>query len=275
MGVELRPFAAPFGVEVVGLDVRAGTSDTDRERVVDAFFARHLVLVRDQQQVSIDEQLTFASWFGTIRTPSREIHPHLLDTDLRYTYLSNTREDGTGGANAELTPHQDYSFADPVGAICLYAIEVSTTGGETGFIDAAEAYTQLPAALRERIGDISAVHVERFARGPKPNRVRHPVVLRHPVTGIPILFVNPLFTESIPEAGDDSLLAELQASFAAPAIQYWHRWRPGDLLIWDNLVLQHARHEFPTTDRRTIRRCQVDFSAARPTRSAPLTEPSP
>ena len=259
MGVELRPFTAPFGVEVVGLDVRAGSSDTDRARVVDAFFARHLVLVRDQQQVSIDEQLAFASWFGTIRTPSREIHPHLRDTDLRYTYLSNTREDGTGGANAELIPHQDYSFADPVGAICLYAIEVSTTGGETGFIDAAEAYTRLPAAQRERIGDLFAVHVERFARGPVPSRVRHPVVLHHPVTGIPILFVNPLFTESIPEAGDDSLLVELQAAFAASAIQYWHRWRPGDLLIWDNLVLQHARHEFPATDRRTIRRCQVDF----------------
>jgi hypothetical protein len=48
------------------------------------------------------------------------------------------------------------------------------------------------------------------------------------VTGIPILFVDPLFTESIPQAGGDSLLAELQVSFAAPAIQYWHRWRPGD-----------------------------------------------
>ena len=143
---------------------------------------------------------------------------------------------------------------------------MSTTGGETGFIDAAEAYTRLPAALRERIADVSAVHVERFPRGPVPNRVRHPVVLHHPVTGIPILFVNPLFTESIPEAGDDSLLVELQASFAAPAIQYWHRWRPGDLLIWDNLVLQHARNEFPATDRRTIRRCQIDFGCQRSAR---------
>jgi alpha-ketoglutarate-dependent taurine dioxygenase len=261
MGVELRPLAAPFGVEVVGLDIRAGASVSDRQRVVDAFFARHLVLVRDQERLSIDDQLVFATWFGTIRTPSREIHPHLTGTDLRYTYLSNTREDGTGGGNAELTPHQDYSFADPVGAICLYAIEVSATGGETGFIDAAEAYTRLPAPLRERIADAFAVHVERFARGPVANRVHHPVVLHHPVTGIPILFVNPLFTESIPAPGGDALLVELQGSFASPAIQYWHRWRPGDLLIWDNLVLQHARNEFPATDRRTLRRCQVDFNA--------------
>ena len=268
MGVELRPLAVPFGVEVVGLDVR-DASNADRACVIDAFFERHLVLVRDQQQVSIDQQLAFASWFGTIRTPSREIHPHLRETDLRYTYLSNTREDGTGGGNAELTPHQDYSFAaDPVGAICLYAIEVSTTGGETGFIDAAAAYSRLPAALRERIGTATAVHVERFPRGPTPNRVQHPVVLHHPVTGIPILFVNPLFTESIPDAGDESLLVELQASFAAPAIQYWHRWRPGDLLIWDNLALQHARNEFPAADHRTIRRCQVDFGAAGSLRSA-------
>jgi alpha-ketoglutarate-dependent taurine dioxygenase len=262
MGVELRPLAASFGIEVVGLDVRVGLSDADRAHVVDAFFAHHLVLVRDQHQVSIEEQLAFASWVGTIRTPSREIHPPLRDTDLRYTYLSNTRDDGTGGGNAELTPHQDYSFADPVGAICLYAIEVSTTGGETGFIDASAAYTQLPAVLRDQIGDAFAVHVERFPRGPVPSRVRHPVVLHHPVTGIPILFVNPLFTESIAGAKDGDLLVELQASFAAPGIQYWHRWRPGDLLIWDNLVLQHARTEFPAVDRRTIRRCQIDFGAA-------------
>jgi alpha-ketoglutarate-dependent taurine dioxygenase len=262
MGVELRPLAASFGVEVVGLDVRAGVSAADREHVVEAFFARHLGLVRDQVDVSVDEQLAFAAWFGTIRTPSRDIHPHLRDTDLRYTYLSNTRGDGTGGANAELVPHQDYSFADPVGAICLYAIEVSATGGETGYVDAATAYTRLPVMLRDRVAGMDAVHVERFPRGPVPNRVRHPVVLHHPVSGIPILFVDPLFTESIPDAGDDSILAELQASFAAPDIQYWHCWRPGDLLIWDNLVLQHARHEFPATDRRTIRRCQVDFRAA-------------
>jgi alpha-ketoglutarate-dependent taurine dioxygenase len=269
MGVELRPLAASFGVEVVGLDVRAVTSEADRARVVEAFFARHLVLVRDQRDISVDEQLAFANWFGTIRTPSREIHPHLRDTDLRYTYLSNSRDDGTGGANAELVPHQDYSFADPVGAICLYAIEVSSSGGETGFIDAAAAYTRLPPALRERVVDLVAVHVERFPRGAVPNRVRHPVVLAHPVTGVSILFVDPLFTESIPDAGDDSLLVELQASFAAPDISYWHRWRPGDLLIWDNLVLQHARHEFPADDRRTIRRCQVDFDVvARPTRRA-------
>ena len=260
MGVELRKLAATFGVEVTGLDVR-GASDADRAQLVAAFFDEHLVLVRDQAELSIDNQLAFASWFGTIRTPSREIHPHLQDTDLRYTYLSNVRADGTGGANTELVPHQDYSFAEPVGAICLYALEVSATGGETGFIDAAAAYTRLTPALRARIGDIDAVHVERFARGPVPSRVRHPVVLHHPVTGIPILFVNPLFTESIAATGDEALLGELQASFDAPAIQYWHRWRPGDLLIWDNLVLQHARHEFPASEHRTIRRCQVDFLA--------------
>ena len=58
MGVELRPLAAPFGIEVMDLDLRAGPSDSDRQRVVDAFFDCHLVLVRDQQHLSIDEQRT-------------------------------------------------------------------------------------------------------------------------------------------------------------------------------------------------------------------------
>jgi taurine dioxygenase len=262
MGVELRPMSAACGVEVVGLDLTAAVPAAVRDRVVEAFFAHHLVLVRGQQ-LSVDDQLAFAGWFGEIRVPSREIHPHLAGTDLRYTFLSKTRPDGTGGANAELVPHQDYSFAQPVGAICLYAIAVTRTGGETGFINAAAAYRKLPRPLRLRADAATAMHVERFARVPTPSRVRHPVVLHHPVSAVPILFVNPLFTAAIVDApADDDLLGELQSYFADNAIQYWHRWRPGDVVIWDNLVLQHARHEFPASESRTIRRCQVDFASS-------------
>jgi alpha-ketoglutarate-dependent taurine dioxygenase len=260
MGVELRRLDAPFGVEVLGLDVRDVVPGAVRAEIVDAFFAHHLVLVRDQE-LDVDQQLAFAAWFGEVRVPSREIHPHLSGTDLRYTYLSNVREDGTGGANAELVPHQDYSFAEPVGAICLFAIEVSATGGETGFIDGATAYRRLPDALRERARSADAIHVERFPRGPSPSRARHPVVLTHPVSATPVVFANPLFTAAI-DGPDDTLLPELQAFFDAPDLQYWHTWRPGHLLIWDNLVLQHARHEFPASQRRTLRRCQVDFREA-------------
>ena len=233
-----------------------------RDEVTRLFFDHHLILIRGQV-LSIQQQMDFVRWFGEIRVPSREIHPHLVGTDLSYTYISNAREDGTGGGNAELVPHQDYSFADPVGGIALYALEVPASGGETGFIDTRRALERLHPHQRQRIQDLEAVHFERFARGETPNRVRHPVVLRHPVTGRQSLFVDPLFTESLvglaPEVGT-SLLRELWAALEDPALAHWHRWEIGDLIVWDNLVLMHARNVFDADERRTLRRCQFDFA---------------
>ena len=88
----------------------------------------------------------------------------------------------------------------------------------------------------------------------------HPVVLSHPATGRPILFVNELMTDSIVELGADeseSLLRELFASFDDPAITYHHRWQADDLIVWDNLALQHGRTEIPAGQRRSLRRIQI------------------
>ena len=250
------------GVEIAGLDASAPLGDEDRGALREVFFDNHLVLLRGQR-LDIDEQRRFVETFGTVRVPSWEIHPHLADTDLEHTYISNTRADGTGGGNAELVLHQDYSFEEPVGGIALYAIEVPAEGGETGFANTAAALERLTPALRERIANLSATHFERFARTATPNRVSHPVVLIHPVTKRPALFADPLFTESIdgvtPEASAE-LLAEVWPVFDDPSLQYWHRWEPGDLIVWDNLVLQHARRWFAPEQTRTLRRFQIDFS---------------
>lgn len=279
MTVTLTPVSPAGGVEVGEVDARALASD-EADVLRRAWRDHHFILLRDQA-LDVEQQLAFASYFGVIRTPSREIHQHLTGTDTRFTYLSNTRPDGTGGGNAELFPHQDYSFADPVGGICLHAIELPSAGGDTGFTNCQLALEELPASLRCRIEGRSAQHFERFARLDPPSRAVHPIVYTHPETGRELLFVNPVFTEfvvGLDPGESESLLSDLYDWLARPEFTYWHRWRVGDLLLFDNTVLQHARTSWPNDEARTLRRCQLDFfstAATARSRIVPPTSSSP
>jgi taurine dioxygenase len=88
----------------------------------------------------------------------------------------------------------------------------------------------------------------------------HPVVIRHPATGRPALFVNRLMTDSIagmPRAESDALLEQLFQYVEEPDNIYEHAWRVGDALIWDNLATLHARTDFDPKERRALRRTAI------------------
>ena len=79
----------------------------------------------------------------------------------------------------------------------------------------------------------------------------------HPKTGKKAVYVNRLMTariEGLEKAESDSLLEELFAITEDPAIVYAHIWQPGDLVIWDNRCITHARTDFPANERRLLHR---------------------
>ena len=85
-------------------------------------------------------------------------------------------------------------------------------------------------------------------------------MLTHPLTARPILFVNELMTDVIVELNPDdseALLHELFAAFDDPAVTYRHRWQVGDVVVWDNLALQHGRTDIPAGQPRSLRRFQI------------------
>jgi taurine dioxygenase len=85
-------------------------------------------------------------------------------------------------------------------------------------------------------------------------------VLPHPYTGQPLLFVNELMTDSIVELDDsdsEALLEELWSYLDDDAVRYEHEWQVNDLIVWDNLSLQHGRRDFPLGQRRSLRRFQI------------------
>ena len=127
-------------------------------------------------------------------------------------------------------------------------------GGDTLFADMEAAYATMPAANRQQLWALSAVHAsdhvypDRYAdRGADETSVYtpsavHPVVRTHPETGRRSLFVNPSFTvaiEGMSPGDSDALLGNLHEHCTRPEFQIRYRWAPHDVLLWDNRRIQH------------------------------------
>src|SRR5690606_26924401 len=175
-------------------------------------------------------------------------------------------------------------YEEPCQATLLYAIEVPAVGGDTLFADAYGAFATLDRELRDRLWGLRALNVYDYAGNPtgaggagaggEPDpdapRAVHPVVIRHPVTGRPALYVNRLMTVRLLDTDPDesaALLGRLFDHQEQDRFVYHHRWRPGDLVLWDNRCVLHARTAFDPAARRILRR--VTVRGERPVAAAP------
>jgi taurine dioxygenase len=167
--------------------------------------------------------------------------------------------------------HTDDSFmAQPCSLTMLYGVVVPSTGGDTQFINLYAAYDGLSDALKQRIAGLRVVHKWQMTR--QRNRVAtlaedlpdavHPLVRTHPETGRKALYINPNRMEEIvglPRAESDALLDELIAHATQPQYQYRHKWRRGDVVIWDNRCTMHkANADYPAGERREMHRIVIE-----------------
>src|SRR3546814_20562341 len=121
-------------------------------------FLEHRVLLFRNQDLDGDEQVQFAEMFGDV---SRR--DYMAKAAGGFAHISNNRADGIL-SNGELFFHADHCFyPDPLKAICLYAIEVPESGGETKFADASQALKRVPAELRQRIEGRTGLHLYDYA----------------------------------------------------------------------------------------------------------------
>jgi alpha-ketoglutarate-dependent taurine dioxygenase len=265
MSVEFHPLSGAIGVQLAGIDLRDDQPDDVRRAAKAAWLDHSLILVRGQD-LDVEQHKRFVEWFGPISTAG-----YAASSDSSEKYISNTRADGVA-REGSLLKHQDFCFYETLlPGLSLYAQEVPASGGETIFASTQLAYERLPATLKQRVSDLEARHVYdygndrgtqrfRIAAAPNAPTATHPVVLSHPLTHRPLLFVNELMTDSIVGLADrdsEDLLQELWTYLDDPAVRYEHRWEVGDLVVWDNLALQHGRRDFPEGDRRSLRRFQI------------------
>ena len=271
--MDVRDLSPALGAEITGLDVESGLDDAAFEALYAAWVAANgLLVIRDQSHLSIEAHLAFSRRFGPLFGEAEQ----LQDTVRKYLHpdhpgiyrVSNKVEAGQvlGRARAGDYWHSDVSFRErPAKASILHGIEVPALGGDTQFASMFRAWEALSPAMQALLEDLEAVHdfAVRAALSYRPevvesqdfhgdNRSLHPVVIRHPDSGRRALFVNPGFTARLdgfsPEESE-ALLGFLYAHCTRDEFVYRHRWRPGDLLVWDNRCVMHRAITDYTADR--------------------------
>ena len=265
MSINTKPISASFGVEVLDFSPNCITEEV-KEDIKNLFDEHKLVLIRNAG-ITEEQHLEIVKAVGPISTSDE-----VMKDGRQFTYISNVHSDGRV-PNGELFSHSDHMFLDePLKGISLFSIEAPEHGGETRFLNAAKAYQAMPEVLKNRIEGLSARHVydynaNRGDQRPDPAKLSDsvdasvfPLVWHHPESGTPLLYISRLFTTEIvglDRQDSDDLLDELFAYLDSLGDDYIHKWAHGDLIVWDNLHLQHARNDFPPYERRALRRVPI------------------
>lgn len=273
----LVPFGKHIGAEVRGLDVSQPLDDRAIGWISDAL-ADHAVLVLRGQKLDAAQLGTFGRCFGIPKPHLLEgyQHPDFPEVSL----VTNVGRDGTVdpfGVKRATTWHSDETYKQSIPRLAmLHGLEVPRDGGGTLFADMRAALDSLPEETRERLRGLVGLH--KFTAGPADARRtyasqmteeklaalkdwEHPAVVRHPGNGREILFVNPSHTHGFVGLGRDegtALIHRLAEHATQPAFVYHHRWRPGDLVIWDEVSTMHkGAGDSPPDQRRVLMRTIV------------------
>ncbi|WP_213763681.1 TauD/TfdA family dioxygenase [Caballeronia sp. dw_19] len=261
--MESKPFAikplAPFGAQVVGLDMHQPVSEAERQVLREAFSEHALLLFRDQDLDKAD-LLRVADIFGKVSEQG--------EAPGGFNYVSNLHPRGLNAAgemilaagDGELQFHFDHCFQENVlKAILLYGVEIPPTGGDTLFSDMRLVTRHLPDEIRERIDDKIIRHKSDTRAGcPQAD---HPIMYPHPRTGERVLFFSKLHARQILGLSVEESQALFQRFISMienKEIMYRHVWAKRDLVVWDNLALQHARETFDPKYKRHLQRLQID-----------------
>ena len=267
--MQFRALSPALGIEVGGVDL-ARPLDEERFRRIESAWHDGLILLFRGQDIDEAQQAAFGARFGAL---GKVLHEH--DGRGRHPgvmYISNIVEGGKLiGAlpDGEMYFHSDQCYTErPAMATMLYAMEIPSRGGNTLFANMYRAYEVLPPEIKLRIEGKKAWNVYDYAANPTKRggtasdapRFAHPMVRTHPATKRKALYVNRLMTASIeglPAAESDELLTFLFDHTEQPQFIYEHRWRPGDLILWDNRCTLHARTDFDASERRKLRRVAI------------------
>ena len=237
--MEIRRLAGALGAEVLGLDLTIGIDAAAFGAVRDALHAHGVVCIRDQAAMTPDDQLGFAARWGDISihpyVPSIEGHPGIMKIYDPNPITQTWHSDST---------HMRHPHAYTL----LLARILPPVGGDTMFASAVKAFESLSAGFQAMLRTLSAVHEGTgLAADAGLNHEAvvavHPVVRVHPDTGAEALFVNDNYVTRIDGwTAEESrpLLQYLYGLIGRYENTYRHRWRDGDLVIWDNRSTQHA-----------------------------------
>jgi alpha-ketoglutarate-dependent 2,4-dichlorophenoxyacetate dioxygenase len=275
--LQTPPLHDRFGVEILGIDLAEAAAGHGFAPVRAAFEEHSLLLFRGQG-LSGEDHLRLAALFGPVedrQADERKPGDRVGFTELS-PELSNVLPDGSVADAMDLKTlnlkanqlwHTDSTFL-PVPALSniLTAKVVTDTGGETEFASTRAAWADMPESLRERARNARVRHRFSHSRArisaelaqlPKftkwPDQL-WPAVWRNPVNGLEALYIasHAFAVEGLPEAEGTALIDELIAFATQARYVYTHRWRVGDVRIWDERATLHRGQPCPYDQPRTL-----------------------
>ena len=268
---------AGVGAEVHGVDLRR-LSPEQVDDLTEALGAHGVLFFRDQDLTPADH-LELALRFGPInRNRFFTAHPDHPEIAL---VIKEPGDDGNiGGAW-----HTDHSYdEEPALGSILVARDVPSTGGDTLFASMASAFDALDPATRAEISSARAVHSARHVFGSETDvygegnsdyegrlgnaaaadrldDAVHPIVIAHPISGRPTLYVNPVFVVGIVGMEREpafELLRRLYAHASQDRFVHRFRWEPGSVAFWDNRAVWHNAVDDYAGQRREMHRITID-----------------
>ncbi len=281
--MELKQRGPGFFAEVRGVGLADVTARDDAYAAVRAAFEEHSVLLFREQAITDALQVAFSQRFGPLEIAKAAS----LGEGTPFSILTNI-DRATGAlvppdhkealrARANQLWHTDSSFKIPPAlASVLSARTLPPAGGETEFASMRRAWERLPEALRTRLADANAWHDYAHSRGkiaPHLASDREKAALppvcwrmrwRNPANGRDALYVasHTYAIDGMPNDEAQALLAELIAAATAPGCTWLHRWRPGDVVMWDNRAILHRGRPWPDDQPRHMLRTTITATEA-------------
>ena len=285
--MRINPSGGAIGAEITDVDVGRAVDPHELDEIIAALDRYAVVVIRDQA-LKPRQLAAFGRRFGNPQVNVRAEANH--DDVPEVGWITNVHRNGKrlGSHDAGRYWHSDLCYlALPSSYTLLHALEVperdGVVYGDTEFSGMAAAYEALPADMRKRLAGLKAANSYRRMWNRKavefgdrellsdddlekyPPDAIHPVVRTHPSTGLKCLYVCDGYTSRIlgmPESDSDRLLARLFEQVDRPEFLYRHKWRVGDVLIWDNCAVQHrANFDYAPPLRRVMQRCTIEGGA--------------
>jgi taurine dioxygenase len=229
-----------IGAEIGNIDLTKPLSELQVKELHDAF-TRHLVIFFRNQQISFDDQIRLAEYFGPL---GRHVGVSTISKPTDHPLVRRFHYDGKSTRISGENFHSDQSCAaaPPLGSMLYNHTVPPDGGGDTCFSSMYAAYDALSEKMKEYLRGLTATHDGTRVFGPGTPVSVHPVIIRHPVSGRKVIYVNTDFTSHINEVSrqeSDAILRYLYDHCNKQEWTYRFRWTPHSIAFWDNRCTQH------------------------------------
>ena len=248
-GLSLSVIPPAIGAEVEGVDLSRPLEPERLAAIRQALADRHLLVFSDQR-LTRDQHKAFAALFGPLHVHPYHAKAPGADREVLVVKADETSANVNGEEwHTDVTCHE----APPWLSLLYITRTPEPGGGDTLFASTARAFEALSEPMQAFLAPLTAMHegaklyTGNYDMAPPPGgwpKAVHPVVIRHPESGRPCLYVNRGFTTRIEGLGKRESEAVLEMLFrhveTNPEFQCRVRWTPGTLVMWDNLSTQHC-----------------------------------